>query len=68
MEKNFDEIVHYIRRPIDRRKGEDRRLFLKQEYLDHNPERRVNMIDRRTIGDRRQSPSEIKNNFWKKAI
>jgi hypothetical protein len=29
-------------------------LFLEQESLNHNPERRVNMIDRRMLGDRRE--------------
>ena len=54
MEKNFGTIVHYTRRPVDRRRVEDRRLFPKQEDLDHNPERRVNMIDRRMNSDRRR--------------
>ncbi len=65
MEKKFKEIVFYIRRPVDRRKFKDRRSFLKQEYLDHKPERRVNMIDRRILGDRREVLPEIMNTFWK---
>ena len=67
MEKKFKEIVYYIRRPVDRRKVVDRRFFIKQEYLDHNPERRINMIDRRMLDDRRKLISEVKNTFWKKA-
>jgi hypothetical protein len=42
------------RSSVDMRKVKDRRLFLKQEYLDHNPERRANMVGRRMIGDRRR--------------
>ena len=68
MEKKFKEIVYYIRRPVDRRKVEDRRLFLEQEYLDHKPERRVNMIKRRMLGGRRKVLPEIMNTFWKKAL
>ena len=41
------------RRPVDRRRVKDRLSFFKQEYLDHNPERRANMVGRRMIGDRR---------------
>ena len=67
MEKNFGTIVNYTRRPVDRRRVEDRRLFLKQEYLDHNPERRVNKIQRRMTGDRRRLLPEIMNTFWKEA-
>ena len=54
MEKNLGTIAFYTRRPVDRRRVKDRRLFLKQEYLDHNPERRVNMTDRRMHGNRRE--------------
>ena len=68
MEKKFKEIVYYTRRPVDRRRVKDRRLFLKQEYLDHNPERRVNMIDQRIHGDRRKVLPEIMNTFWKEAL
>jgi hypothetical protein len=50
MENNNVEVIFQTRSPIERRRGKDRRLFLKQEYLDHNPERRVNMIDRRMLG------------------
>ena len=41
------------RSPVDRRRVMDRRLYIKQEYLGHNPERRANMIGRRMIKDRR---------------
>ena len=54
MEKKFGDIVKYTRRPVDRRKVENRRHFLKQVSLDNNPERRVN-IRRQDMGDRRNS-------------
>jgi hypothetical protein len=66
MEKNFGAIFFYTRRPGDRRSVEDRRLSLKQEYPDHNPERRGNMIGRRMIGDRRRLLPEIIYTFGKK--
>ena len=68
MEKNFGTISFYIRRPVDRRRVEDRRFFLKQENLDHNPERRVNMIDQRIHGDRRRMVSDILNTFGEDAL
>jgi hypothetical protein len=54
LEKNFGDIVKYTRRPVDRRKVENRRLFLKKVSLDNNPERRVD-IRRQNMGDRRNS-------------
>jgi len=63
MGKNNAEVIFQTRSLIDRRRVEDRRLFLKHEYLDHNPERRVNMIKRRMLGDRRELLSEIMNSF-----
>ena len=66
MEKNFGTIAFNTRRPVDRRKVEDRRLFLKQEYLDHNPERRVNMIDHRIHGGKRRVLPEIIYTFGNK--
>jgi hypothetical protein len=54
MEKNNSEVIFQTRSPVDRRKGEYRRSLLKQEYLDHNPERRNIMIRRRMFGDRRE--------------
>ena len=68
MEKRVKEIVFYTRRTFDRRKDENRRLFLKQEYLDHDSERRVNMIGRRMLGDRREWSSEILNTFGEDAL
>jgi hypothetical protein len=53
MENKFDSMSFCSRRHVDRRRVEDRRLFLEQEYLDHNPERRANMFGRRMFGDRR---------------
>jgi hypothetical protein len=64
---NNDEVIFQKRLPVDRRRVEDRRLSLKQEYPDHNPERRVNMIKRRMLGDRRELLPEIMNTFWEKA-
>jgi hypothetical protein len=55
LEKKFNYMVFYNRRPADRRKVENRRFFLNQEYLDHPPERRVNSR-RQNTGDRRKSP------------
>jgi hypothetical protein len=68
MKNNNVEVIFQTRSHVDRRKVEDRRLSLKQEYLDHNPERRVNMIDRRMLGNRRGMVSDIINNFWKEAL
>jgi hypothetical protein len=68
MGTKLDGKVFYIRRPIDRREIKERRLFLKQGYLDHNPERRVNMINRRRVGVRRGLPSDIKNTLLKNAL
>ena len=62
MVKNNAEVIFQTRLPVDRRRLEDRRLSLKQEYLD-NPERRVNMIKRRMLGDRRKLLPEIMNTF-----
>jgi hypothetical protein len=69
MRDNYDEVAFKTctRSSVDRRKVKDRRLFLKQEYLDHIPERRVNMIDRRMLSDRRGLFSEIMDTFWKEA-
>jgi hypothetical protein len=68
MGNNNAEEIFQTRSPIDRRRIEDRRLSLKHEYLDHNPERRVNMIKRRMLGNRRELLSEIMNTFWEKAL
>ena len=68
MGNNNVEVIFQTRSPVDRRRVEDRRLFLKHEYLDHNPERRVNMIKRRMLGDRRKLFPEIMNTFWEKTL
>jgi hypothetical protein len=67
MEKKFESKVFCSRRHVDRRRVEDRRLFLKKEYLDHKPERR-SMIDRRILADRRRMIPEIMNTFGEKAF
>ena len=63
MKKNNAEVIFQTRSPVDRRRVGGRRLFREQEYLDHNPERRVNMIGRRMIGDRRRLLPDILNTF-----
>ena len=63
MKKKFVSKVFCSRRHVDRRRVEDRRLFLKQEYLDHNPERRVNMIDQRIHGGKRRLLPDLKDTF-----
>ena len=68
MENNNNKVIFQTRSPVDRRRVKDRRLSLKQEYLDHNPERRVNMINRRIHGDRRGLLSDALNTFWKEAL
>ena len=70
MRDNYDEVAFQActRSPVDRRKAKDRRLLLKQEYLYHIPERRVNMINRRMLSDRRGLISEIMDTFWKNAL
>ena len=69
MKDKYAEVIFQTctRSPVDRRKVKDRRLFLKQEYLDHIPERRVNMINRRMLSDRMGLFSEIMDTFWKEA-
>ena len=68
MGNNNAEVIIKTRRHVDRRRVEERRLSLKQEYLDHKPERRVNMINRRIHGDRRRVVSDVINTFWKEAL
>ena len=68
MEKNFGIMSFCSRQLVYRRRIEDRRLFLKQEYPDHKPERRVNMINRRRVRVRRGLPSDIKNTLLKEAL
>ena len=68
MKDNYAEVIFCTRQPFSRRKVKmNRRLFLEQESLYHNPERRVSMIDRRMLSDRRGLFSEIMDNFWKVA-
>ena len=57
MEKNNAEVIYQTRQPVDRRRVGGRRLFREQEYLDHNPERRINLFERRMIEDRRKIAS-----------
>ena len=66
MGKN-DSISFCSRRHVDRRRVKDRRLILKQEYLDHKPERRANMVGRRMIGDRRGYLSRYYEYFLEKS-
>ena len=68
MKKNNAEVIFQTRSPVDRRRVEDKRLSLKQEYLDHNPERRVNKIKRRMTGDRRRMLAEVINTFFKESL
>ena len=68
MGNNNPEVIIKTRRHVDRRRVEERRLSLKQGYLGHKPERRVNMIDRRINGDRRKLLPEIMKTFWKEAL
>ena len=68
MGDNNVEVIFQTRLPVDRRRVEDRRLFLNQEYLDHNPERRVNMIKRRMLGDRRGMLSRCYKYFVGKSV
>jgi hypothetical protein len=63
MGNNNAEVTFQIRSSVDRRKVEDRRLFLEQEYLDHNPERRVNVTFHRMPGDRRELLPDIRDTF-----
>jgi hypothetical protein len=68
MENKFDSMSFCSRRLVYRRRVEDRRLFLKQEYPDHKLERRVNIIKRRMLGNRRKLLPEIMDTFWKKVL
>jgi len=68
MKKNNAEVIFQTRSSVERRRVEDRRLFLKQEYLDHSPERRLNKIKRRMTGDRRRMLAEVINTFFKESL
>jgi hypothetical protein len=68
MGNNNAEVIFQTRLPVDRRMAVDRRLFLRHGLLDHTPERRVKIINRRMHGDRRKVLPEIMNTFWKEAL
>ena len=68
MKDNNAEVIFQTRSPIERRRGKDRRLFFKQEYLDHKPERRVDLINRRTLGERRKLFLEILDSFGEEVL
>ena len=54
MGNNDTEVIFQTRSPVDRRVIVDRRSFHKQGYLKHNPERRINIYNRRRLRDRRE--------------
>ena len=60
---NNAEVIFQIRLPVDRRMAVDRRLFLRHEFLDHTPERRVKIINRRMFGERREFLPDIRGTF-----
>ena len=68
MKDNYAEVIFCTRSPFDRRKVKDRRSFIKQEDLSHIPERRVSMIDRRMLSDRRGLFSDALNTFWEEDL
>ena len=70
MKDKYAEVIFQTctRSPVDRRKVKDRRLFIKQKYLYHIPERRVNIIDRRMLSDRRGLFSDALNTFWEEDL
>ena len=66
MGNNNAEVIIKTRSSVDRRKVKDRRSSIKQGYLDHNPERRANMIGRRMLGERRGLVAQYYEYFLKK--
>ena len=68
MKNNNAEVIIKTRSPVDRRRVKDRRLFLKQGYPGHKPERRSNMIGRRMIGERRGLLSQYYEYFLEKSV
>ena len=68
MGDKYADVIFQARSSDYRRRVGGRRLFREQEYLDHNPERRVNMIGRRIIRYSRESFPEIMNTFCEKAL
>ena len=65
MENKKAEVIFQTRSSDDRRRFEDMRESLNHEYLDHNPERRVNIRRRRR--DRRGFFARLMNTFWKES-
>ena len=65
MKDKYAEVIFQTctRSPVDRRKVKERRSSLKQNYLDHIPDRRVNKINRRMLSDRRGLFSDIMDTF-----
>ena len=63
MGNNNAKVIFQTRLPVDRRIAVDRRLFLRHEFHDHNLERRVNIINRRMLGDRRELLPMSMNTF-----
>ena len=66
LKDNLSFFKFQTRSPVDRRRVKDRRSLLKQEYLNPNHERRVNVIDRRILGDRRGMLSRCYEYFVRK--
>ena len=66
MGNNNAEVIIKTRSSVDRRKLKDRRSFLKTESIAHYPERRVSMIGRRVMGDRRGLVAQYYEYFLKK--
>ena len=67
MGDNYADVIFQTRSSDDRRRVGGRRLFRELEYLDHNPERRINLFERRMIENRRGLLSDALNTFWKEA-
>jgi len=57
MENKNADVIFQTRSSVDRRRVGGRRLFREQKYLDRNPERRINLFERRMIEDRRKFAS-----------
>ena len=66
MGNNKSEVIFQTRSSDDRRRSEDMRSSLNHEYLDHKPERRVN-IRRKRRRDRRGFLARLMNTFWKES-
>ena len=68
MENKKAKVIFQTRSSDDRRRFEDRRFYTRHEDLDQDPARRVNIIKRRMLGDRRKVLPEIMNTFWEKTL